>query len=145
MKRRKMLRLLGLAPPVFLVSCRDAKVPSAPTIVIGKVIDENDMPIEGASIRMYGIKQQGLSGTGTFSIDTLTGKDGNYTLSYVVPRGTDFVNVSAEGSSTVTEKTHFIYAQKNGIGSNVIPASDAELRGGDYGKTTTVNFQYKKR
>ena len=145
MKRRKMLRLLGLAPPVFLVSCRDAKVPSAPTIVIGKVIDENDMPIEGASIRMYGIKQQGLSGTGTFSIDTLTGKDGNYTLSYVVPRGTDFVKVSLEGTSTINDQTNNYYVQRNGTGLYVKPGNDPELLWGDYGKKTTINFQYKKR
>jgi hypothetical protein len=33
-----MLQLLGLVPPVFLSSCRDAKVSSAPTIVTGKVL-----------------------------------------------------------------------------------------------------------
>ena len=145
MKRRKMLRLLGLAPPVFLVSCRDAKVPSAPTIATGKVIDENDMPIEGVLLRMYGLKRQGLSATGTFSIDTLTGKDGNYTLSYVVPRGTDFVNVSLEGTSTINYQTHDYYVQRNGTGLYVTLGTKPELLWEDYGKKTTINFHYKKR
>ncbi|WP_149240749.1 hypothetical protein [Dyadobacter sp. 32] len=145
MKRRQMLRLLGLAPPVFLVSCRDSKVPSAPTIVTGKVTDEHDMPIEGALIRMFGTKRQGLSGVGTFSTEGLTHKDGNYTLSYVVPRGTDFVNVSPKGTSTINDQTHDYSVQMNGVGSYVQLGSSPVLHWGDYGKTTTINFQYKKR
>jgi hypothetical protein len=144
MKRRQMLRLLGLAPPVYLVSCK-VKFPSTPTIVVGKMIDENDMPIEGALIRMSGSKRQGLSATGTFSIDTLTGKDGNYTLSYVIPRGTDFVNISPVGSSTINDQTHYTYVQKNDTGLYVQLGGDPQLFEMDYGKTATINFQYKKR
>jgi hypothetical protein len=140
MKRRQVLRLLGMAPPVFLVSCRDSKVPSAPTIVTGKVTDENDMPIEGVLIRMYGTKRQGLSGVGTFDTEGLTDKDGNYTLSYVVPRGTDFVNIRSTASSAINDQTLRIDIYKNGLA-----IGGSELQWGEYGKTTTINFQYIKR
>jgi hypothetical protein len=103
------------------------------------------MRSEGALIRMFGAKRQGLSATGTFSIDTVTDKDGDYTLSYVVPRGTDFVNVSAEGTSIINDQTHDYSVQMNGVGSYVQLGSSPGLDWGDYGKTTTINFQYKKR
>ncbi len=145
MKRRQFLKLLGFASPVLLASCFDAKSPSAATMVSGIVIDENDMPIEGASIRMSGIKQKGLSGIGTFNTNALTDKDGNYSLSYLVPKGIDFVVISPEGTLTINDQTHGYSVQKNGIGLYVIPGNDPELNWGDYGKITTINFQYKKR
>ncbi len=142
MKRRQILKLLGLAPPLLLTSCGDPKVPSAPTIATGKVIDENNMPIEGVSIGMFGLERRGVSAIATFDIDALTDKDGHYSLSFVVPRGTDFVKVSAEGNSIFSDRTHNILFQRGGIYEE---GDDYELHIESYGKTNTVNYQFIKR
>jgi hypothetical protein len=146
MERRKMLKLLGLFPSLFLLSsCIDPKVPSTPTIVIGTVIDGDNMPMEGISLLMSGFKQSGVSSVNPFRAEATTDKNGKFTLSYVIPRGTDIVSIQALGSDIITDKTHQIYYQMDGTGTYTLMASPPEIKSGSYGKTTTINFQFKKR
>jgi hypothetical protein len=145
MERRKLLKLLGSVPPLLVLSsCTDPKVPNTPTIVVGSVMDGDNIPLEGISLFMSGYKRVGLSGTGTFDTEVTTDKNGKFTLSYVVPRGTDAVTIQALGSDTITFFTHQIYCQMDGTGPYKLMSS-TEFRSGSYGKTTTINFQFKKR
>ncbi|GHB72704.1 hypothetical protein GCM10007390_28500 [Persicitalea jodogahamensis] len=129
-----MLRLLGLLP-AGLAAC-NSKFPSAPTVVMGKVVDENGMPVMGIELTLGGIKKKGVSPIPTFDVRTETDRNGEYRLSHVVPSGTDFIEfVPATGTKYIP------YIERDGqyeiLGSFVIRSSD-------YGTNKTVNLQVRK-
>ena len=69
MKRRKFLIALGVMPPLVLDAYKKDKpinLPSITTIVKGKVIDENNAPVQGFEFSFTGVKKTGISGVGTF-------------------------------------------------------------------------------
>jgi hypothetical protein len=133
MKRRNFLIALGLVPPLAFVSCGKDEFPSTPTIITGKVVDENSMPAEGVKFRFSGFYLKGTSPIPTFGVDTETNKDGIYNVSYVVTNG--------EAEFLPKEDSKFnIYVWKNnqyiiasGVGSITL------------GETNTFNFQIRKR
>ncbi len=142
MKRRQLIVygtyfLLGIC-----ISC-DPKFPSAPTIFTGKVIDENNLPIEGMTLAMTGLRRASVSVIPTFDIETLTDKDGNFKLSYVVPKGTDFIEFLLEDSPTIKESTHSYYIQRNGKYELLLSYESYERS--EFGKTITINVQIIKR
>lgn len=58
MKRRQSLRLLGLFP-AWLAACK-GKFPSAPTVVTGKVVDEDGLPVKDIKFTLEGNKRKGI-------------------------------------------------------------------------------------
>ena len=93
MKRRKMLQLLGLAPPAWLLSSCHEKLPKSATVVTGKIIDDNGAPLENVGVKLLGLANKFPSVTVTFENEVLTNKDGAFSISIVVPRKTDFVQI----------------------------------------------------
>lgn len=141
-----MLRLLSLAPPLLLASSCKEKFPSIPTIVTGRVVDENDIPVERVRLQLDGIKRTGVSATTTFSITADTDEDGIYTLSQIVPKETDKVAILMDAGFLEEPNGSYgyiPYIQIDGVYESVavphrIPASN-------YGKTTTINYQLRKQ
>ena len=133
MKRRKFLIALGVVPPLVFSSCGKDEFPSTPTVITGKVVDENDKPVEGVKFRFSGFYLKGISPIPTFSLDTETNKDGIYNVSYIITNG--------EAEFLPKEDPKFnIYVLKNNqyiIASGVGPLI--------LGETNTFNFQIRKR
>ncbi len=93
MKRRKFLIALGVVPPLVLGACKkDPNWPSTPTIIKGKVIDENNMPVESWDFLFIGIEKKGIYGVDTFSEQKLTDVNGLYSFSVVIPQNTDKID-----------------------------------------------------
>lgn len=136
MKRRQSLRLLGLLP-AWLAACKD-KFPSAPTVVTGKVVDENGLPVKGVKFTLDGNKRKGITLIPTFREESVSDEDGVYSLSSVVSKSTDvvFLNVF-DGTLNID------YKYDPGVYMPV--ASEIIIRQKDYGETITINFQIKKR
>ena len=68
MKREQFIKSLALSilPLVVLQACQ-RRLPSAPTVITGKVIDENNMPVEGFMFSFSGIDKKNLiNGLPTF-------------------------------------------------------------------------------
>jgi hypothetical protein len=104
-------------------------------------VDESGKPLEGVTLDLYGLKKTGVTSvTATFGVVSETNADGEYTLSSVVPRSTDFVEFST--SSEVDSVQYNIYIDYGGRFD--IFRGGSILRK-DYGKTTIVNFQFRKR
>ncbi len=138
MKRRKFLGTLGMLPPL-LFSCGKDEFPDRDTIITGKVIDENNMPVVGLKFQFGGYYLKGISPIPTFSITEETNKDGIYTISYMVNYGqTEFLPESNTNYDLTTQ--YIIYVWKNNqyeqVGNPVGPII--------YGETNTFNFQLRK-
>ena len=100
MKRRKFLIALGVMPPLVLDAYKKDKpinLPSITTIVKGKVIDENNAPVQGFEFSFTGVKKTGISGVGTFLESSKTDANGIYTIITSVPWGTDEVQFIING------------------------------------------------
>jgi hypothetical protein len=141
MKRTVSLLLICLIPACFIAACKDP-YPSAPTTVTGRIVDESGKPLEGVVLGLTGLDKIGVaSGVPTFSVVSETNADGEYTLSYVVPRATDFVEFSTSSNAVdgVFYRAFIDYGDRYDLYRGVsIPRKD-------YGKTTIVNFQFRKR
>lgn len=136
MKRRQSLRLLGLLP-AWLAACK-GKFPSTPTVVTGKVVDENDKPVEGIELILTGIKQKGLSPIPIFEDTAETDKDGKYTLSHIVTQSTDRVEF-------YLREDGYKYIPFINTGTQYeLQAAPLTINKDEYGSTKTVNFQIRK-
>jgi hypothetical protein len=87
MKLRKFLIAFGILLPLVFSSCGKDEFPSTPTILTGKVINENDKPVEGFELKFSGYHQKGTSPIPTFDETGTTNSDGIYSISYVVSGG----------------------------------------------------------
>ena len=146
MKRRKLLQILGLIPPALLAASCKEKLPSTPTIVTGKIIDENGLPSEGAGLRLTGRNIKGYGGYSTFSITIESDKDGLYRLSQFVPKDTNEMSILPYTTSKVPISVGFggylsyifLKGKYTEIGAPYnIPRSE-------WGKTITLNYQFIK-
>lgn len=81
-----------------MASCLDT-LPSTPTIVKGKIVDENGDPLEGAGLRLTGVNLKGFSGYDTFSITTESDRNGMYELSHIVPKNTEQISIASRNAS----------------------------------------------
>lgn len=138
MKRRKFLGVLGILPPI-LFSCGKDEFPDRNTIITGKVIDENDMPVVGLKLQFSGDYAKGLSLIPIFDVIGETNKDGIYTISHMVDYGrTTFKPFSDTNYDLMTK--YNIYVWKNNqyekVGNPVGPIIN--------GETNTFNFQLRK-
>ncbi|HEV7347807.1 carboxypeptidase-like regulatory domain-containing protein [Telluribacter sp.] len=134
MKRRQILKLLKALPAGILIACQN-NFPSTPTVATGKIVDENEMPLEGVSIHLYGFKVKGFSPIPTFEERTKTDKDGTYRLSYVVPRGTHEVRVFPEVNLLIKQGINGRYEKVT---------APTRVPSEDYGKKLIYNFQIIK-
>ncbi|WP_149240747.1 hypothetical protein [Dyadobacter sp. 32] len=147
MKRRKLLQILGLIPPALLAASCKEKLPSTPTIVTGKIIDENGLPLEGAGLRLSGTDVKGFAGAETFSITAESDKDGNYKLSQLIPKDTDRIGILPRSTDKVPLNIgigDFVsYQLKNSSYDKVTAPHD--IPSSEWGKTVTLHYQFKKR
>ena len=149
MKREQFIKslVLSILPLALLLQACQKSLPSAPTVVTGKVIDENNMPVEGVKLEFYGAERKGISPIPTFSVEANTNKAGVYSLSQVVPDGTSFTNlspVSYKNSFFFSgQEEYIIFILENGIYKELIYKPPIQRE--DYGKTNTFNFQIRKR
>ena len=145
MKRRKLLQILGLIPPALLVVACKEKLPSTPTIVTGKIIDENGLPLEGAGLDMAGIKWKGFTPIPTSGVTTESDKDGIYRMSLVVPEGTGDLSILPYSTNKVPignqGYAHYIFL--NGHYTQL--GAPHEIPRSDWGKTTKHNYQFIKQ
>ncbi len=146
MKRRQLLKLLGFAPPLWLAACKD-KLPSTPTIVKGKIIDENGNPLEGAGLRLTGREIKGFSGTVTFSITIESDKDGLFKLTQIAPDRTEEISILPMSTDRITLDQGFggfvSYILINGNYEKI--ASPQYIPRSSWGKTTIINYQFIPR
>ncbi len=147
MKRRQLLQILGLIPPALLAASCKEKLPSTPTIVTGKVIDENGLPLAEAGLDLAGIKWDFVTPTTTKGVTKESDKDGFYELSLIVPEGTDELSLAPYSTKKVPlnigvgDFVAYLYIDQVSTKMTApytIPRSD-------WGKTTTLNFQFKRR
>ncbi len=146
MKRRQLLKLLGLAPPLLLAACKD-DFPSTPTIATGKVVFEDDSPVQGVILRLTGSIRQGLTLIDSFvRITTDTNQEGIYTLSQIVPKGTDLVEIIVDGGSFDEPNPGYGYRPYIFVdGSYLQMSAPYKIPYFNYGKTITFNFQLRKQ
>lgn len=146
MKRRKLLQILGLIPPALLAASCKEKLPSTPTIVTGRIIDENGLPLEGAGLRLTGRKLEGYSGVQTFSITIESDKYGMYQLPKLVPKDTDQMSILPYSTNKVPLDQgfggfhHYIFL--NGKYSEL--GAPYSIPRSEWGKTITLNYQFIK-
>lgn len=148
MKRRKFLFAMGVVPPLVLEACKKdapAYLPSITTIVKGKVIDENNLPVEGWGFT-YGGYTASYPPVSTFREDTKTDKEGNYSYAVGVPQTTVFVEFGPIGfinqGSLDTTKTRLynLYCEKDG---KFVPFTSSPHP--ITGEFNMINFQIKKK
>ena len=147
MNRRKLLQILGLIPPTLLAASCEIKLPSTPTIVTGKIIDENGLPLEGAGLRLSGSQLKGFSGRDTFSIYMESGKEGMYRLSQLVPKETNAISILPYSTNKVPLDQgfggyhHYIFLNE----VYVELGAPYDIPRSAWGKTTTLNYQFVKQ
>jgi hypothetical protein len=138
MKRRNFLIALGVVTLLVLEACSTKlDLPSAATIITGKVVDVNNNPLEGIGFSFGGEYKKGLSGIPTFDVSVKTNIDGIYKIEALVPQGT-------ESTSFLPEQISYdviFYVWKNNqyekVQSPIVPIT--------LGETNTFNFQIRKR
>ncbi len=144
MERRPFLKILSLAPIAVLVSCKDS-LPSTPTIVTGRIIDENGDPLEGAGLRLSGSNLKGFSGYDTFSITAESDRNGMYQLSQVAPEDTKQISIASRSTSQIKiDNQHYrVYVFTDG--QYHLETSPYDIPRSAWGKTTTINYQFIKQ
>ena len=142
MKRRNFLLALWIMSPLVFSSCKKDELPSTSTIITGKVIDENDKPVEGFVLQFGGYFQKGTSSIPTFDLDDKTNKDGTYKISYLVKtsdKQTYFKPIGDYSNNLFSQ--YDIYVWKDNkyqfVGNPVGPII--------YGQINIFNFQIRKR
>lgn len=144
MKRRKLLQILGLIPPALLAASCKEKLPSTPTIVTGTIIDESGKPLEGAGLKMSGIKWDFTTPTPTKVVSIESNTDGFYELSMTVPDGTEELSILPYSTITVPLNLgagNFVaYLLINGIATKI--TAQYPIPRSDWGKNATLNFQF---
>ncbi|WP_025761420.1 carboxypeptidase-like regulatory domain-containing protein [Dyadobacter tibetensis] len=143
MKRRQLLQFLAL--PLFLVGSCKEKLPTSPTIVTGKIIDEKGLPLEGAGLRLSGTDVKGFAGTTTFSITTESDKDGNYKLSQIIPKNTDHISILSRPTDKVPTGNQGYAPHISRNNSFVLETAPRDIARENWGKTTTLNYQFIKQ
>ncbi|MDF7819820.1 hypothetical protein P1X15_19520 [Runella sp. MFBS21] len=145
MKRRQFLSLVSIILILTLISC-EKTLTSTPTIVTGRVIDENNTPVEGVEFRFSGYDQKNaFSHSETFYLTALTDKDGIYYLSQVIPNGTDNANIlPLETSKFRFGMDYNIFLYKDAVATTLV-GRPIEIQSKNYGKTNTFNFQIRKK
>ena len=137
MKRNQFWLWLLLLPPL-LQSC-EKKYPNAETIIQGKIVDENDNPMEGVAFVFSGINKTSLlNSTGTFYQTTKSDKNGEFTISQIIPKKTDYIDLNFTGSQP--QYRNYIFT--NSTLKAYIP--DAISNYITIGKTNNLKFQIKK-
>ncbi len=144
MKRRQLLKLLRLAPPLWLAACKD-KLPSTPTIVKGKIIDEKGNPLEGAGLRLSGSELKGFSGTDTFSITIESDKNGQFELYQLVPARTEQISIASRSTSKIiiNNQNYEVYIYNKG--NYHLEVSPYFIDRSSWGKTTILSYQFIKQ
>ncbi len=138
MKRRKFLGVLGILPPI-LFSCGKDEFPDRDTIITGKVIDENDMPVVGFKFQFGADYAKGLHRLPIFDVIGETNKDGIYTISHIVDYGlASFKPLGFTTYDLMTEYTIHLWKdnQYEKAGNPIGPIIN--------GETNTFNFQLRK-
>ncbi|PWJ59664.1 hypothetical protein CLV98_102498 [Dyadobacter jejuensis] len=146
MKRRQLLQFMAL--PLLLASSCKEKLLAVPMIVTGKVIDENGLPLEGAGLRLSGTNWKGFTPVPTFpSVTAESDKDGNYKLSQLIPNDTEVVSILPMSTDKV--KVNAGYNDYITLvltdGNYVQLGAPYDIPRSQWGKTTTLHYQYKKR
>lgn len=148
MKRRQLLQMLGLIPPTLLAASCKEKLPTSPTIVTGKIIDENGAPLEGAGLRLSGFNVKGYTGGyNTFSITIESDKNGLYKLSQLVPENTNQMSILPYSTNKIPldqgfggyHDYIFLNNKYSGLGAPY------EIPRSDWGKTIILNYQFIKQ
>lgn len=144
MKRQAFIKALSILPVALMQACQKS-FPSTPTIVTGKVIDENNLPVEGVEFQFSGIYKKGISGGGsTFNLRTQSDKDGVYRFSQVIPDATDDASIKVESNAkfdfNFKYQVLFFFNGKYDDTGSLIPVQQSA-----YGTTVTLNFQIRKR
>ena len=140
MKRRNFLIALGVVPPLVFSSCGKDEFPSTPTVITGKVIDENNKPVEGFELQFSGYYQKGTSPVPIFDETGKTNNNGIYSISYVVSGGqTTFLPGLNSKFNLVANYDLFVWKDNKYefVGNPVGPIV--------YGQTNTFNFQLIKK
>lgn len=139
MKRRTFLSALSILPSM-LISCGKDEFPDRPTIITGKVIDENNKPIVGIQLVFGGYYLKGFSPIPTFDEIVETDKDGIYKISYIVPRGQAYLKPL--GNTQYDLVTFYdIYIWKNNSYEKMSSSAGQIING----ETNTFNFQLRKK
>jgi hypothetical protein len=147
MKRRKFLIALGVVPPLVISSCRKTEpLPTTPTVITGKVIDENNMPVEGWELMFYGSKLNGISATSTFQEQKMTDVNGLFSFSVVVPQDTGkvgFAPLAFRFDDKLNRKNtdYLIFVE---VGGKFEPRIKDEAPP-VVGKSNTYNYQIKRK
>ena len=147
MKRRKFLIALGVLPPLVLEACKkDIPLPTTPTIITGKVIDENNMPVEGWQLMFYGIERKGVSSVDTFTEQKFTDSNGFFSFSVVVPPNTDSVTFGPLGfryDDKLNRKNpdYLLFIEIGGKYERRLKDEDPPV----IGKSNIYNYQVKKK
>ncbi len=136
MKRLRFWLWLLLLPP--LLQCCEKKYPNAETIIQGKIVDENDKPMEGVNFSFYGLQNPFKSSTFTFNLITKTNKNGEFTFSQVIPNGTVSADLSFSGfglpyQGYILKDSKFVLYDPSLVFAYVT-----------IGKTNNLKFQIKK-
>lgn len=126
-----------------LAGCKE-KLPSTPTIVTGKIVDENNQPMSGIIFELYGIDQTGiLKRHETFNIKSESDKDGKYEVSVLIPNTTNQVTFRISAMNPLRIFNNYQTFYLNGLIYEPFQ-DDVEIQREKYGKTTTINFQLRK-
>jgi hypothetical protein len=143
-KRQAFIKTLSILPMALLQACKKS-FPDAPTIVTGKVIDENNMPVEDFFFSFSGIQKNNIiNGVPTFSERKKTNKQGIYIFSVLISSDTDNISFVPEGYENDFPKTSMVelYIEKIGIYEPYAKVGEGHIQ---YGQTNTFNFQIRKR
>ncbi|MBB5282505.1 hypothetical protein HNQ92_000626 [Rhabdobacter roseus] len=108
-----------------------------PTILTGRVVDENDQPMAGIVIDFSGMRRSGFAPIPTFSETTQTDEKGNYTFSKEIPQSTTRASISLQEPQDY--QTYFFID-----GNYHLLSTTFTLPREDFGKTTTLHFQLRK-
>jgi len=146
MKRRKFLIALGVVPPLVLSACKKDELPKTATVITGKVIDENNMPVEGWELLFYGIERKGISGADTFAEQKFTDSNGVFSFSITIPSDTVNVRFGPLGfrfDDKLNRKNpdYLIFIEVGGKFEARIKDEASPV----IGKENTYNYQIKKK
>lgn len=153
MNRRKLLSTLGVFPLALLAISCERKIFSRPTIITGKVIDQDGNPLKGVPFDFEGFKKTTISGVPTFLISAKSDSAGQYQLSQNIPKGTDAAWFFLRGNEKVRPvfsennihepSDYKVYVQKDG-NYELLTGDLIDILRSQWGKTNTFNFKYEK-
>ncbi len=110
----------------------------------GEIVDKNGNPLEGAELKLSGIRLKGNTPVPNFMrVITASKKDGIYEIKQIIPDGNDVISILYWSTILIPLGNPGEYSPQIFLDNNYLSVSSPfNIPRVNWGRTTILNYQY---